>query len=217
MEAQDEGAGERIPILEFFDKVEEPKTVGEVSEAFSGRLERATVETTLQKLRNSGDLECKALYPECTVYWRTKPACATGDEVLRTPRTNKGSAIKRPPLHSFKTPARLGSASPRVQSSRKARTAARARCTGAVLESDENSEDLARTVEQLKEELEEVNSEIAALSRDYREEELQLHIEALHEYNEVKDAGQILLGKLAEVERTTTASLYEKFGLSLDD
>lgn len=215
MEAREEDAGGRI--LDFFVEVEEPKTVGEISEALSGRIERATVDTALQKLRHSGDLECKALYPECTIYWRTKPALATGGEVVRTPRTNKGSA-RRPPLHSFRTPARSGSASasPQVQSSRKARnTAARVRRTE--IESDESSADLARTVEQLKKELEEVDAEITELSHDCHEEELQLHIEALHEYNEIKDAGQILLGKLAELERTTTASLYEKFELSLDD
>jgi len=32
--------------------------------------------------------------------------------------------------------------------------------------------------------------------RGYREEELKLHIESLHAYNEMKDVGQMLLGQL---------------------
>ena len=211
--------GERI--LDFFDEAKEPKTVGEVAEAFIGRIERTAVDATLQKLRSSGDLECKVLHPECIVYWRAKSVRTTGGEVLRTPRTSKGTT-RRPPLRSFKTPARVDSLgpgpSPQVQSSRKARAGLTARMEAA--QSDRNSRDcesLAKTITQLKRELEEVDTEIAELSQDHREEDLQLHIQALHEYNEIKDAGQILLGKLAEVERTTTASLYEKFGLSLDD
>lgn len=30
----------------------------------------------------------------------------------------------------------------------------------------------------------------------YSEEELQAHIDKLHEYNEIKDVGQLLIGKL---------------------
>ena len=32
----------------------------------------------------------------------------------------------------------------------------------------------------------------------YSEDELQLHIEKLHEYNEIKDVGQLLLGKIGK-------------------
>lgn len=69
----------------------------------------------------------------------------------------------------------------------------------------------------LKKELQSVEEEVAVLSRDYSEEELPLYIERLHEYNEIKDVGQLLLGKLAELQGTTTASLYERFGLDRDD
>ena len=69
----------------------------------------------------------------------------------------------------------------------------------------------------LKEELQSVEEEVAVLSREYSEDELPLYIKRLHEYNEMKDVGQLLLGKLAEVQGTTTASLYERFGLDLDD
>jgi len=39
----------------------------------------------------------------------------------------------------------------------------------------------------------------------------------LHRYNELKDAGQILLGKLAELESTTTKDEYQKYDLNLED
>ncbi len=57
-------------------------------------------------------------------------------------------------------------------------------------------------------------------------------INSLHDYNDMKDTAQMLLGKLgtcslcmgikiytcsAEIEGVRTATLYPKFGLSLDD
>jgi hypothetical protein len=41
----------------------------------------------------------------------------------------------------------------------------------------------------------------------------------LHEYNEIKDVGQALLGMLAQVrgQGATTKDLYGEFGLELDD
>lgn len=76
---------------------------------------------------------------------------------------------------------------------------------------------MKKEVENLKSKLTEINEEIALLASSYSEEELQLHIQKLHEYNEIKDTGQILLGKIAEFEGVTTSSLYERFDLSLDD
>lgn len=78
-------------------------------------------------------------------------------------------------------------------------------------------EKVAQDVEELRKELESVESEIAELSKDHCEEELQQYIDLLHEYNEIKDVGQLLLGKIAEVQGTTTAELYERFELNLDD
>ncbi|KAH7828887.1 putative Swi5 [Monocercomonoides exilis] len=42
-------------------------------------------------------------------------------------------------------------------------------------------------------------------------------IDALHRYNDLKDAAQLLLGKYAEVEGMTVKQMYEKFGISIDD
>ena len=38
-----------------------------------------------------------------------------------------------------------------------------------------------------------------------------------HEYNEVKDIGQTLLDKIAEVDGVTTTHVYQRFSLTLDD
>jgi Swi5 len=49
------------------------------------------------------------------------------------------------------------------------------------------------------------------------EQEMKMHLDRLHEYNELKDAGQALLGRLAVLRETTTKALYADFGLELDD
>lgn len=89
--------------------------------------------------------------------------------------------------------------------------------TGREVVVDESAESIAADIQQLKDQLEKVDSEISELSQDYHEDELQLYIDHLHDYNEIKDVGQLLLGKLAEVQGTTTAQLYHQFDLNLDD
>lgn len=76
---------------------------------------------------------------------------------------------------------------------------------------------LARDILKLREAVAELESEVGLMAEEYSEAELQKHIDKLHEYNEMKDMGQLLLGKLAGVEGTTTAALYQKFGLELDN
>ena len=44
-----------------------------------------------------------------------------------------------------------------------------------------------------------------------------MHIKQLHSYNETKDLGQMLLGRLATLEGVTTKQLYEQYGLEVDD
>lgn len=81
----------------------------------------------------------------------------------------------------------------------------------------QDADALTTDVLKLKETVAKVESEVGSMAEEYSEVELQQHIDKLHEYNEVKDIGQLLLGKLAEVEGTTTASLYQRFGLELDN
>lgn len=55
------------------------------------------------------------------------------------------------------------------------------------------------------------------ISQGYKEEELSTYMEGLHAYNEMKDIGQMLLGRLAVQRGVTTRELYSHFGLQLDD
>ncbi|XP_072209201.1 DNA repair protein SWI5 homolog [Excalfactoria chinensis] len=73
-------------------------------------------------------------------------------------------------------------------------------------------------VEALKEKDRALDREIAQLlSEGYNVEELEKHISLLHEYNEIKDAGQMLLGKLAVIRGVTTKQLYPEYDLELSD
>ncbi len=49
------------------------------------------------------------------------------------------------------------------------------------------------------------------------EQQVKAHMERLHRYNELKDIGQELLGRLAEIEKTKVENLYENYSLELDD
>ena len=55
---------------------------------------------------------------------------------------------------------------------------------------------MLKAVEHLREELAAVNVMIAELEKEYTEDELAMHIAKLHEYNEIKDVAQDLLGRL---------------------
>ncbi|XP_049629772.1 DNA repair protein SWI5 homolog, partial [Suncus etruscus] len=73
-------------------------------------------------------------------------------------------------------------------------------------------------IEKLMERKEELDQEIAQLQSDgYCEDELAQHISQLHEYNDIKDVGQMLLGKLAMIRGVTTKELYPEFDLDLND
>ncbi|TDH01959.1 hypothetical protein EPR50_G00168120 [Perca flavescens] len=76
----------------------------------------------------------------------------------------------------------------------------------------------AEEVAELKRRGEQLDTEIAQLEAEgCRVEELEHHIDMLHEYNDIKDIGQSLLGRIAAVRGTTTRDLYSHFGLELDD
>ncbi|XXQ33593.1 DNA repair protein SWI5 like protein [Plasmodiophora brassicae] len=47
--------------------------------------------------------------------------------------------------------------------------------------------------------------------------ETDAYISALHRYNDMKDAGQMLLGKMAEYEGVANRSLYDRYGLDPDE
>ncbi|XP_036054174.1 LOW QUALITY PROTEIN: DNA repair protein SWI5 homolog [Onychomys torridus] len=60
-------------------------------------------------------------------------------------------------------------------------------------------------------------SSLLLFPRGYRVGELENLISLLHEYNDIKDVAQMLLGKLALTRGVTTKELYPDFALDLSD
>jgi chromosome segregation ATPase len=73
--------------------------------------------------------------------------------------------------------------------------------------------------EQLKKELATLDAEIEELllEKQKHEQQLQMLIEDLHRYNDLKDAAQNIFGRLAELEGTTTKEMYRRYDLELED
>ena len=44
-----------------------------------------------------------------------------------------------------------------------------------------------------------------------------VHIEKLHEYNDLKDACQAVFGRLAELEEVTVSDIYKRYDVNVDD
>ncbi|XP_069729725.1 DNA repair protein SWI5 homolog, partial [Phaenicophaeus curvirostris] len=81
-----------------------------------------------------------------------------------------------------------------------------------------NEDALECKIEELKQKDRALDQEIAQLlSEGYSLEELEKHISLLHEYNDIKDAGQMLLGKLAVIRGVTTKQMYPEYDLELSD
>ena len=83
------------------------------------------------------------------------------------------------------------------------------------LSSHEATEKIANDIMVAREKLQNLECHLGIYS-DINER-LQLYISKLHEYNEIKDTGIVLIGKLAEVESLTTVDLYKAFGLQVED
>ena len=207
---------------------EGPLTLEEVAQSVSSSL--AATERALTELADQGvvvvrdvptDLESESSGgTSCKLYWASSTAT---ERLSNTPTAHRQQLPAVTPIRigpssrksrmPFKSPARIPS--PVTPMSR---TPLSSRRLCRISEEGTSSvEELTSDVEKLHKELARVEKEMAGLSDCYSEGELQQHIDKLHEYNEVKDMGQLLLGKLAEVEGTTTATLYEQFGLGLND
>lgn len=63
-----------------------------------------------------------------------------------------------------------------------------------------------------------LDKEIATLKESgFQVEELQGHIQNLHRYNEIKDAAQLVLGRLAELEQVTVKEMHKKYNVPVID
>ncbi|KAM5298531.1 DNA repair protein SWI5 homolog [Ctenodactylus gundi] len=81
-----------------------------------------------------------------------------------------------------------------------------------------SKETLELDIQKLKEKRDMLDKEISQLMFEgYSVDELEDHITQLHEYNDVKDVGQTLLGRLAVIRGVTTRELYPEFGLDMND
>ncbi|XP_028918559.1 DNA repair protein SWI5 homolog, partial [Ornithorhynchus anatinus] len=88
--------------------------------------------------------------------------------------------------------------------------------TGLATETSEEA--LRLEIQKLKQKKDTLDQEISQLSAEgYSVSELEEHISLLHEYNDIKDAGQMLLGRLAVIRGVPTKELYPEFDLDVND
>ncbi|CAG9768613.1 unnamed protein product [Ceutorhynchus assimilis] len=85
-----------------------------------------------------------------------------------------------------------------------------------------NSKEKLTTAE-LKLRLQSLKKRSAALDKEIEElrakgvtEDLQPEMKALHDYNDIKDVTQMVLGVLADEEQCTVGSLHKKYNLPLE-
>ncbi|KAL7846994.1 hypothetical protein SRHO_G00219740 [Serrasalmus rhombeus] len=77
---------------------------------------------------------------------------------------------------------------------------------------------IEKEIKELQMKLSELDSQIVLLENEgIKVEEIDQHIDLLHEYNDIKDIGQTLLGRLAVLRGVTTRDLYSLFDMELDD
>ncbi|XP_040818678.1 DNA repair protein SWI5 homolog [Ochotona curzoniae] len=150
------------------------------------------------------------------VYHRILGTWRTAKAAIR-PLALDPPSLKTPPNRGPRTPGlRRTEAGP----SRSCRGAFRSpRPSSKTAQADGVTEDsLLLDIEKLKEKRELLDKEISQLISDgYSVDELEDHISQLHEYNDIKDVGQMLLGKLAVIRGVTTKELYPEFGLDVND
>ncbi|KAJ1662289.1 swi5-like zinc finger protein [Coemansia sp. RSA 1813] len=88
---------------------------------------------------------------------------------------------------------------------------------------DEKNKELDESISALRRELDTLAKKKEALlsEEDMSLEKAHLmndeHIDRLHRYNDIKDSGQILFGKLAELKGKTVKEIYEEYGVNLKD
>ncbi|KAJ1724745.1 swi5-like zinc finger protein [Coemansia erecta] len=88
---------------------------------------------------------------------------------------------------------------------------------------DSYKTELQAAVDALKGELQEHSEErdrvllASGMTVDQARQLSDAHMDRLHKYNDIKDAGQVLFGKLAELRGKTVKEIHEEYGVKSDD
>ncbi|XP_069119376.1 DNA repair protein SWI5 homolog [Argopecten irradians] len=81
-----------------------------------------------------------------------------------------------------------------------------------------NPDVLRSEIHQLEGRTKTVQKDIEVLKKSgYDLSELKKHMDMMHQYNEIKDVGQMVLGRIAELDGVRTRDLYKEYGLDLND
>jgi len=69
----------------------------------------------------------------------------------------------------------------------------------------------------LQAEIQRLNQELLQSNTQEYDKEIVLHMNRLHDYNDLKDTAQMLMGQLAVIEGVLTRDLYKRYHLDLED
>jgi len=69
----------------------------------------------------------------------------------------------------------------------------------------------------LRRRLQTIETELTGYDKQEYDKEIVDHMNRLHDYNELKDTAQMLMGQLAVIEGGLTRDLYKRYGLELED
>ena len=86
------------------------------------------------------------------------------------------------------------------------------------IHSNENTKE-NEMIEEEKNEILQLHKEILELNRkiEMNEKNSKESLNKVHEYNDIKDIGQMLLGKLGQLENKTIMELYDEYNIDLND
>ncbi|KAL6045819.1 swi5-like zinc finger protein [Balamuthia mandrillaris] len=81
------------------------------------------------------------------------------------------------------------------------------------------SEEQEQALQALRDRIKELQDQVQARAEEEKmyDAEAKDYMEALHQYNELKDIGQMLMGKLATLEGLLTRDLYVRYDLKWED
>eukprot|EP01116_Phalansterium_solitarium_P004027 TRINITY_DN14905_c0_g1_i1.p1 TRINITY_DN14905_c0_g1~~TRINITY_DN14905_c0_g1_i1.p1 ORF type:complete len:199 (-),score=56.05 TRINITY_DN14905_c0_g1_i1:217-813(-) len=192
-------------VLKYLTKVDYPVTFEELSAALP---EVQNITETTERLVKEGNVATSA-FPV-----QRKPseeegggqASAAQITVYWDPRRFESVTVTPPPT-TTSCPAEPSSS---ASTDGKTETAESAAAAAAANEDEQKKQ---------QEQLGALNADIKELTAVHSalDGKLRQHMNLLHDYNDLRDAAQAVIGQLALMEQCTTKDLYERFGLELDD